>query len=265
MEIILDSIDRSKFVKKEIFKFLTKIVRFYIRYSPCTLGRELIWKCLIERYNLSWAGHYVTVSTIFGKKLRLTVPDLVQKYLYFFGVWEPYITQYMERNLSPGDTFIDIGANIGYHSILASTLVGDRGKVFAIEASPSNYELLKENIALNNIKNVNMYQVAVHNKQTFLNIYKDKRNIGRNTTCFERAEKRGHSLEAMVRAAPLAEIVGEENTLSARIIKIDVEGDERSVVDGIVGLLSDFSSETEWLIEVDAGPIAKTEDAESII
>jgi precorrin-6B methylase 2 len=87
--------------------------------------------------------------------------DIIQQYIYYFGVWEPRITGWVSRHLAPGDTFIDVGANIGYYSLLASPLVGKTGTVVAIEASPRTFDDLLFNLELNNVSNVRPVNVAV--------------------------------------------------------------------------------------------------------
>ena len=71
------------------------------------------------------------------------------------GVWEPYETSLVLRLLQPGDVFVDVGANIGYFSVLAASLVGDAGKVFAFEPDPDNFQLLCANAELNGLDELN--------------------------------------------------------------------------------------------------------------
>lgn len=63
--------------------------------------------------------------------------------------------------LQEGDVVFEVGAYIGYHAMRLSELVGKSGKVIAIEAIPANYEILKKNIELNNLKNVIPINVAI--------------------------------------------------------------------------------------------------------
>ena len=62
------------------------------------------------------------------------------------GFWEPHETSLILELLQPGDTFLDVGANIGYFSILAAAAVGDAGHVIAYEPDPENYRLLQTNV-----------------------------------------------------------------------------------------------------------------------
>ena len=65
------------------------------------------------------------------------------------GLWEPYETSLLLEFLRPGDVFVDVGANIGYFSVLAASAVGDEGAVFAFEPDADNFRLLQANAELN--------------------------------------------------------------------------------------------------------------------
>ena len=100
-----------------------------------------------------WAGLRgplgVAAVTRYGARFVCWLPDMIQTYLYLFGVWEPDVTAFIRRRLSPGDTFVDVGANVGYHALLAAGSVNGRGRVVAIEASPRIFRMLRENLAGN--------------------------------------------------------------------------------------------------------------------
>ena len=99
-----------------------------------------------------------------------------------FGVWEPNISNAIENLLIPGDVFVDVGANIGYDTLLASTLVGSSGTVVSIEALPSTFENLSKNVACNSAKNVRIVNAAVAEKSGPVTIYSaPKANIGAST------------------------------------------------------------------------------------
>lgn len=70
------------------------------------------------------------------------------------GIWEPYETSLVLSMLQRGDVFVDVGANIGYFSVLAASVVRDSGTVFAFEPDPANFRLLQENTVLNGQHNV---------------------------------------------------------------------------------------------------------------
>jgi len=87
------------------------------------------------------------------------------------GCWEPAETAIFRGLVKPGMTVVDIGANIGYYSLLALSLVGASGKVYAFEPSVDIYETLKRNIEVNEGKNVTPICKAVTDKAGFINFY----------------------------------------------------------------------------------------------
>ena len=62
------------------------------------------------------------------------------------GIWDPITSRLMEVVLAPGMTFVDVGANIGYFTVLGSRLVGPAGRVFAVEPDPRNLSILQANL-----------------------------------------------------------------------------------------------------------------------
>jgi len=89
--------------------------------------------------------------------------------IYRSGEWEPEISNLIRKYLSPGDTFIDIGANIGYHTLHAATLVGDSGKVVAFEPLPRLSEQMTRSIKENNFSNITVFDLALSDKIGFIN------------------------------------------------------------------------------------------------
>src|SRR5690606_35789053 len=67
----------------------------------------------------------------------------------------------LEKTLRSGMRALDLGANIGYYTVMMSKLVGERGRVYAVEPHPENFALLEQNIRLNRLTNVEAEQVAI--------------------------------------------------------------------------------------------------------
>ena len=190
-----------------------------------------------------------TVATQFGTRMNCLLPDAVQLYVYLFGIWEPDITAYVRRTLQPGETFVDVGAHVGYYTLLASQLVGPAGRVVSIEASPMICALLRENIALNNgaAANVRFVNAAAAATAGELSIHLGPAwNLGWSTTL----SQRGFAHEARVPAEPLETLVSEEEMRAARLIKIDVEGNERDVFAGMTRWLLNCRPDAEFLVEL---------------
>ncbi len=184
-----------------------------------------------------------------GSRLTCLLPDFVSLYLYLFGIWEPDITEFIKRRLKPGNVFVDVGANIGYHSVLASKLVGEQGRVVAIEASPTTFDLLKENLSLNpHCENVRAVNMAAASMVTKLNVYGGSPfSLGLTSTRNQRDRRRP---DAEVDAAPLDDMIHDDELGRVRLIKIDVEGAEPSVIAGMNKLIQCCPPDTEFLIEV---------------
>jgi len=92
--------------------------------------------------------------------------------------YEPYLTKLMLSKIKAGDVVIDIGANIGYDTVLFADKVGKKGKVIAIEPDPTNFEILQKNIKENKLFNVVAVQAAVGNENKKMKIFESEENFG---------------------------------------------------------------------------------------
>ena len=194
----------------------------------------------------TWAPEQFA-STYFGARMRCDPTDLIQRMILHFGVWEPDVSRVIERNLDAGDVFVDVGANIGYDSLLAATRVGSTGRVVAIEASPRTFDLLQQNLARNAFAtNVRAVNVAVSERPGTLDLYEfGAQNIGAATTL----ASRGGSLFASAEALPLQDILMPEELRRLRLIKMDVEGAEPPILRNILSRLADYPLTMDILVE----------------
>jgi len=238
-------------VKSYLINKLRILAKCYFSL-PVNFGKEWLWRNWVEKY-LLWRKSSYQVSTVFGMRINITFPDQIQSYLYFFGIWEPEISSYILSKLKLGDIFVDVGSNIGYYSLLASSRVGQDGQVFAIEASPSIFSELQKNITLNGITNVSTFNVAVTDDPKKVEIFKGKEtNIGMSTILSEEASRRGAFREAVVSGQPLPKIIDESKLSRAKFIKIDVEGAEWLVIKGMRDIVKNLGHDTEILIEINS-------------
>ena len=93
-------------------------------------------------------------------------------------MWAPNETREVIDMLKPYQTFIDIGANIGWFTLLASRIVGDTGRVIAYEPDPRNYEMLSRNIQRNGMTNVTAYEMAIDTQRGEGTLYRSAINQG---------------------------------------------------------------------------------------
>lgn len=160
--------------------------------------------------------------------------DSVGRVLAISGVWEPNVTAAFARLLSPGDVCVDIGAHIGYYTLLASRLVGPDGHVYAFEPSPVNYRSLASNLARNGVANVTALQIAVGAISTRADLYEGPgTNTGGATLSPLLGARRGGQPVVEVEVRPVADSIPEADWARIRVIKIDVEGYEVEVLRGL--------------------------------
>ena len=248
-------------MKNTIALMLLSILRLYIRYFPIGIGKRWLYRVVIEPY-LSWRPYSTVARMRAGPRVDIQLPDQIQHRIYFFGTWEPEISHYLVSALTAGDCFIDVGANIGYFSLLAASIVGKSGTVCGIEASPTNFAALSRNVERSGFANITLHNKAASDAPGLVRIFLGPaQNRGATTTVSSVAVRKGQHVEAEVPADTLAAIVGETQLFSARLIKIDIEGAEYSLISGIAHLLPRFSAATEWLIEI--SPEAMSEQGQS--
>lgn len=166
-----------------------------------------------------------------GFQLDAYKADLVGRVIFKTGYWEKSLSKWIiNRFGDQGENFIDVGANLGYHTCLFSKLAANRGKVLAIEPEPMNLELLRNNIKRNHITNVEVLPIALGSEELRinLNIHKTS-NRGRHSIVMPGS---GVTLEVPVRKLDdVADLYFPNNQLVS-LIKIDVEGYEPYVLNG---------------------------------
>jgi FkbM family methyltransferase len=104
----------------------------------------------------------VEVETAIGTLWLDETDHLITPLIQEYGNWELDVCALLERTLQPGMTFVDVGANIGYFSVLASRLVGSEGRVFAVEPEPRTLSLLRANLRRHGCANTTVLPVAAH-------------------------------------------------------------------------------------------------------
>ncbi|MDP3883003.1 MAG: FkbM family methyltransferase [Candidatus Staskawiczbacteria bacterium] len=157
----------------------------------------------------------------------------------YVSTYQPIIKELVEKNLREGDTFIDIGANVGYFSAVALGRVGKTGQVHSFEPVPEYFEKLKRVADLNSRYNITINQVALGDEEKKENIYIAGRSAIGNNTFFKGLldePERAIIREIVVRR--LDDYILEKNIKNIKLVKIDVEGFEFPVLKGLGGYFS---------------------------
>ena len=161
-------------------------------------------------------------------------------------VYESEIFQLISRFLEVNDCFIDIGAHIGYYSVLAAKIVGSKGKVFAFEPELSNHQKTLENITLNHLNNIKLFNLAVGSETKQTQIFVNQDNDGGHALWdvgkhpFNKKSLNNQTMQN-TQLSTLDNILSQAgNITNLKIIKIDTEGGELDVVKGAVNTIRKY-------------------------
>lgn len=138
--------------------------------------------------------------------------------------YEPYETRLMLGQAKKGDVVVDIGANIGFDSILLASKVGSKGKVYAFEPDPINFSILKKNIKANKMKNIIAIRLAVSDKNGISHLFKSEENYGDHRIY----QSDSHEKKNKIKTIKLDNFIKEK----VNLIKIDTQGWEPKVIMG---------------------------------
>ena len=156
---------------------------------------------------------------------------------YVFGTHEPSVVQGLKEVVQPGWTAIDVGANIGYYTLLMANRVGPHGKVIAFEPLAENFRILQENIKLNGHANVMAENLALMSRTERIELR--SATPGAITWVASVKVDQNSAVESQsVEAVTLDEYVQKKGIAKVDFLKIDVEGAEASVLDGAMSVLS---------------------------
>jgi FkbM family methyltransferase len=222
---------------------LIPIARTALRTVPSF--RRTIWHKVIQGH-LDWRAFPFVEKANFGAVFSGTTSDVLQRYVYYFGCWEPHVEAVIADCLHPGDTFIDVGANIGYFTLFGASRVGQSGRVVAIEASSATFDRLRQNVERNGASRlVRLVHAAVADRQTSVVLHRGPED---NSGMASILRESGEGDETML-AQPLGALLSDAELESARLIKIDVEGAEALVMEGMRSILPKLL-QCDFLIEL---------------
>jgi FkbM family methyltransferase len=228
------------------------LARTSIRLAPSRRLKRLAWQSVPHLWG---HRHDYVIVTDTGVTIEGTTGDTFGALLYFTNVWEPRVTRWLRAKLRPGDVFVDVGAHVGYFALAAARLVGPSGAVIAVEPSAAAFDRLRTNIERNASRNVRALRVAALDRDAEVELWSDPLNTGATTTVdsghlsFRHGER--------VTAAPLHALLTADEARRARVIKIDVEGSEAAVVDGMAPVLATGRRDLDVLVELHPDRLAQ--------
>jgi FkbM family methyltransferase len=165
-----------------------------------------------------------------GRRLVLGEND---RKAYLLGGYEKTIAGHLGRECRAGTTALDVGANIGYFTLLLSELTGPGGAVFSFEPNPENAAKIRRMVDVNRIRNITVLQLAVSNHSGRMPFMVESTgSMGRLL-----AEPVGANGCIDVEVAPIDQVVRMQKIRMVSVIKMDIEGAEAEAIPGMKELL----------------------------
>jgi len=223
-----------------------------IRYIPKSFLDQFRRSEIVRRLLIRWVrNRSVSIMSGIGAGLRFNPgfsnPD------YAFGTNELPVQHALADNLKLGDVFYDIGANVGFFSVIGAKLVGEKGHVFAFEPVPENAVYIRTNTETNNFSNITLDQRAVSDHSGTGELLLAKYSGGATIS-------KADTPPDMKGVVPI-DLVSVDDLIAQRaiqppsLVKIDVEGAEMSVLRGMVKTIQQFKP--ILIYEVDDGNEAR--------
>ncbi|HEB28534.1 MAG TPA: FkbM family methyltransferase [Porticoccus sp.] len=160
------------------------------------------------------------------------------------GVWEIYETQLILERLKPGINFVDVGANIGYYTLIAADQVGSSGFVAAFEPDPENFLLLEKNLAENNFNFVEAVNAGLSDADRDGSLFLSDSNFGDHQIYDAGDGRDSRSIQLLNGAEYL-----QEKIKTIDLLKIDTQGAESQVMSGLLPLLQRSGKTLTIIIE----------------
>jgi FkbM family methyltransferase len=180
----------------------------------------------------------VNYTTLWGDRMRFYLPE--SGALYYNGFFEANLTNFFVNFLQDGDTFFDIGANVGYYSLLGSSLVGPRGKVLSFEPTPRTFASLSENVRSKD--NIEVFNNAVLDREVEIEFF----DYGPKYSPFNSVVKRTSEqmffkdkFEAIRVKAIAIDTFCKTRQVFPTFAKIDVEGSEHFILEAMSTVLDE--------------------------
>ncbi len=230
---------------------LRGLFRWYLSQFPLRDGKAYLYERL--HAGLTPMDRYAVVRLDKGFRMKLDLADPEQLKVYFYGHYhERYEADLVQRLLTGDDVFWDVGANVGYFTLVAATALNHRGGIVAFEPGRNAYARLTENLALNPYRNIQTFAVAVSDREgeAVLHLAGD---IADSSASLYPADGARPGQE-VCRTVALDHVLDSQGLRPPNLIKLDAEGAELAVLHGAQGLLA--ASPPLWLMEMEEKTLA---------
>ncbi len=221
--------------KQDIKRLVPKIALEYYR-------KFRRWERFNYRYKYNKGKSFIKNISIFETKFKIVINPYrnccVDDFIAQDGCWEPKVSEKIMKFLPPDGVFIDVGANIGYHSLFAATLYNRTTSVFAFEPQKEIYDMVLESIRENLLTNIKVFNIGLSNTQCSaeLNIFEENKGAASLVKGLNH-----HVGTTSKQTIELKTLDSFESQISGiDVIKIDVEGFEFETILGAEKLIRKF-------------------------
>ena len=225
---------------------LRGLFRWYLSKFPLRDGKAFLYGRL--HAVLQPMERFAVVRLDKGFRMNLDLADPEQLKVYFYGHYhERYEADLVQRLLGEDDVFWDVGANVGYFTLVAATALKNRGRIVAFEPGKNAYARLTENLALNPWRNIQTYPVAVTDREgeAVLHLLGDIADS--SASLYPAAQAQAG--QEVCRTVALDHFLDSEGLRPPNLVKLDAEGAELAVLQGAQKLIAD--SPPLWLMEME--------------
>ena len=216
---------------------LTKIVFEVLTTNPKIFFKRLF---LLSKSAIFPVKEYPAQKNINGVIFKLDFEYCSPlKRMIYCNMYEVGVVEALKASLRGGDTFIDVGANIGYITAIGASLVGKKGRVYSFEPVPEYFSKLRNLADLNKEYHIFANQLAVSDRTGEEKMYlSDYSNIGANTMLSGLIGKKETRGSIFIKTCRLDEYIEKEKVENIKVIKIDTEGFEYLVLLGLKGFFN---------------------------
>lgn len=185
------------------------------------------------------------------------------------GIYELPLQKALSKHLNQGDIVYDIGANVGFFTVISAKLVGNSGHVYAFEPDPNNIKSLEHNVQLNSFANVTVLKQAVARSTGTGELLLGRHSGGHtlSTTAKSQAPKYQSSPKIPVKLVAIDDLVAQQIIAPPAVVKIDVEGAELDVLQGMSQTIKKFKPIIIYEIDdpLEETFLQKQEEADSFV
>ena len=194
-----------------------------------------IWRWLLNP-DKNTKSHINEILFIGNHFWHINTRSYLEWTLFFYGVYEEQIQQLFKQYLIPGDIALDVGSNIGIHTLCMAKLVGPSGIVISFEPHKDIYTRQVNNLTLNQATNVKALQIGLSNKNAtaFLEQFNTTESSNQGTSAIVSQ----HTINTLqIQVARLDDLVATilpSSTKRIKVIKVDIEGHEEAFFEGAI-------------------------------